>query len=123
MEFLAKVISKSLPHWEEWHGKLLAVGDRDAIIITSFGEAAARNDDVVPRSPREPTEEDDRGMMNQGLSSDECIDDMSILQARLKLDKSFEVVEMLVSDGVNRGHIMERLESRFKATEKTGSEL
>ena len=123
---LMKVMLKSVPHWEEWHGKLIAVNNRDAIIITSFGESTARSVDVVRRSPREPTEEEDREMMNQGLSSDECIDDMSILQARLRLDKSIEVVEMLVSDSgreLSRGYILERLENHLRDTEKAGSKL
>ena len=95
------------------------------IIVASFGEATARIAGVVPRSPHEPTEEDKRRMVDQGLSPEECTDDISILQARLRLDKRHEMVEMLVSDSgreLSRGHILERLESQFKETEKAGGE-
>ena len=121
----AKVQSKPVPHWEEWYGQLITIGDRDVIIVASFGEAAARIDGVVPRSPHEPTEEDKRRMVDQGLSPEECTDDISILQAGLRLNKRLEVVEMLVSEGtreMTRGHILERLESQLKATEKAGGE-
>ena len=121
----AKVQSKPVPHWEEWRGWLITGGDRDLIIIASFGEAAARIAGVVPRSPHELTEEDKRRMVDQGLSPEECTDDISILQARLRLDKKHEMVEMLVNEGtreLTRGHILERLESQFKATEKAGGD-
>ena len=116
----AKVQSKPVPHWEEQFGQLTTSGDRDVIIVASFGEAAARIAGVVPHSPHEPTEEDKRSMVDQGLSP-ECTDDISILQARLRLDKRHEMVEMLVSDSgreLSSGHILERLESQFKETEK-----
>ena len=96
------------------------------IIVASFGEAAARIAGVVPRSPHEPTEEDKRRMVDQGLSPEECTNDISILQARLRLDKRYEMVEMLVSGSgreLSRGHILERLESQFKETEKAGGEI
>ena len=69
MEFdvQAKVQSKPVPHWEERFGQLTTFGDRDVIIIASFGEATARIVGVVPRSPHEPTEEDKRSMVDQGL--------------------------------------------------------
>ena len=122
----AKVQSKPVPHWKDWKGYLTTGGDRDVIIIASIGETAARIAGVVPRSPHEPTEEDKRRMVDQGLSPEECTDDISILQARLRLDKEYEVVEMLVSEGMReltRGHILERLESQFKETEKAGGEI
>ena len=109
-----------------WKGQLTAAGDRDVIIIASFGEAAARIAGVIPRSPHEPTEEDKRRMVDQGLSPEECTDDISILQARIRLGERYEVVEMLVSEGtreLTRGHILERLESQFKETEKPGGGL
>ena len=121
----AKVQSKPVPHWEDWKGQLTAGGDRDVIIVASFGEAAARIGGAVPRSPHEPTEEDKRRMVDQGLSPEECTDDISILQARLRLDKESEVVEMLASEGtreLSRGYILERIESQLKATEKAGGE-
>ena len=122
----AKVQSKPVPHWEERYGELTTSGDRDVITIASFGEAAVRITGAVPHSPHEPTEEDKRRMVDQGLSPVEYTDDISILQARLRLDKRLEVVEMLVSDSgreMSRGHILERLESQFKETEKAGGEL
>ena len=119
-----EIESKPLPVWEEWHGQLTAAGECDVVIIASFGVAAARNPDAVHRCPHELTEEDKRKMVDQGLLPEECTDDISILQARVKLDKSYEIVEMLVSDTrreLSRGFILERLQSQFKETEKAGS--
>ena len=120
----AEVQSKSLPVWEEWYGKLSTAGERDVVIIASFGEAAARNSDVVPRCPHELTEEDKRKIVDQGHLPEECTDDISVVQARLRLDKTLEIVEMLISDTgreLTRGYILEQLESQFRETEKASS--
>ena len=100
------------------------VGERDVVVIASFGEAAARNPDVVPHCLHELTEEDKRKMVDQGLLPEECTDDLTILQARVRLDNKVEIVEMLNSDTgreLTRGYILERLESQFRETEKAGS--
>ena len=113
----------SVLRWKEWKGNLITAGDRDVIIIASIGEATARIAGVVPRSPHEPMEEDKRRMVDQGLSSEECTDDISILQARIKLDKELEILEILASDGtreLSKKHILERLESLFKESKKAG---
>ena len=119
-----EVQSKPLPVWEKQNGRLLTAGERDMVVMASFGEAAARNPDVVPRCPHELTEEDKRKMVDQGLLLEECTDDVSILQARVRLDINHEIVEMLVSDTgreLTRGYILEQLESQFRETEKAGS--
>ena len=64
-------------------------------------------------------------MIDQGLSSDDCTDDISIVQARVRLYKQLELVDILGSDGrseLSRGYILQRLENLLKKTVKPGGE-
>ena len=119
--------SKSQPQWGKRRGgHISTAGDRDVIIIASFGEAAARIAGAVPRSSHELTEEDKKKMVAQGLSLEECTDDISILLARLRMDSRMEVIEMLISDNgseMSSGLILRRLDSHFKESEKAGGML
>ena len=113
-------------HWEKQKELLTTAGDQDVIIIASASEAVARITDVVPRSPHELTEEDKGRMVDQGLSPEECTDDINILQARLRLDGKMKVVEMLASDNrreLSRVQILERLQSHFQEVDDDGSKL
>ena len=121
----AELDAKPQPLWEEDHGLVAAAtGECDAVIIASTGEDAAKYTDVVSHSPHEPSEEDKKQMADQGLLEDECIDDVSILQARVRLDRKLELVDILVSNTgseLTRGYVLQRLEEHFRATEKAGS--
>ena len=114
----------ALPTWKKQRGGVWTPGgDRDVIVVASVGEATGMNAEVVSRSPHEPTEEDTRRMVDQGLSPEECADDISILLARIRLDKNKELSDIMGTDRgseLSRRYVLERIESRLKQTKKTG---
>lgn len=112
------------PVWETYNGRVSASGDRDVLIVASVGEVNVDFQDVVPRCSIELTAEHRTKLTNQGIP-EECTDDLSIIKARISLDKTYRLVGEEVSKPgreLDRGYILGRLEDLVKKSDKPGGE-
>ena len=94
-----------------------ASGSREIIILTST--CSLEDSSVVPRCSVRLPEEDQRKLNGQGIPSD-CCDDLSIIQARIKLDKECEVVRVGHGEELSRNDVLKQLENVMKTTNKDG---
>ena len=101
-------MARPKPVWEVYNGRVSASGDRDVLIVASVGEVNADSQDVVPRCSIELTAEHRTKLTNQGIP-EECTDDLSIIKARIALDKNCHLVGEEVSKPgreLDRGYIL-----------------
>jgi len=118
-------MAKPKPVWEVFKGRYSAGGDRNVLIVTSIGEVNIDSPDVVPRSAVELTEDNRRKLTNQGVP-EECCDDLSIIKARINLDKTYHLVGTEVSEPGNelsRSYILGRIADLMKQNNKPGGEF
>ena len=118
-------MARPKPVWENFKGHYSAGGDRDVLVVASIGEVNFDSPDVVPRSAVELTEENRRKLTNQGIP-EECCDDLSIVKARINLDKKCHLVGMEVSEpghDLSRSYILGRIEDLMKRSNKPGGEV
>ena len=111
------------PVWEMYYGQYQASGDRDVFIISSEGQFEEL--DVVSRSSVVITEEDRLKLTNQGIPPD-CSDDLSIVQARIGLDKTLELVRVEASKpgrDLTCGYVLEQIEELLKNSKKPGGTI
>lgn len=118
-------MARAPPVWESYGGCYYAGGDRDVLLIASHGPLPTPSPAVVPRCEVRVAELDCRKLVNQGveLAPDLFQDDLAIIRARIKLDKSLELVgEEISSPGniLSKNHVVQRIENVFKATCKSG---
>ena len=109
--------------WESYNGRISAGGDRDVLIVASVGEVNVDSQDVVPRCSIELTAEHRRKLTNQGIP-EECTDDLSIIKARIALDKTYHLVGQEVSKPereLDRSYVLGRVEDLMKS-DKPGGE-
>lgn len=113
------MVTKAELEWIQFYGVWSVGGDRDVLLIASTGEI---REDVVPRERVELEDDHWRKMEHQGIPSD-CNDDLGILQARISLDKSLELVGVEVSRPgreLSRSYILGKLEELFTSSAKPG---
>ena len=112
------------PVWEVFRGVCSAAGNRDVLIIVSVEKPGSQSFDVVPRCEIEITEEDRRKLTNQGIPP-ECLDDLSIVRARISLDSSLELVKELSDSGkqLSRSYVLEQIQDFLKCSKKPGGEF
>jgi len=118
-------MAKPKPVWEVFKGRYSAGGDRNVLIVASIGEVNIDSPDVVPRSAVELTEDNRRKLTNQGVP-EECCDDLSIIKARINLDKTYHLVGTEVSEPGNelsRSYILGRVEDLMKKSSNPAGEL
>ena len=118
-------MAKPKPVWEVFKGRYSAGGDRNVLIVASIGEVNIDSPDVVPRSAVELTEDNRRKLTNQGVP-EECCDDLSIIKARINLDKTYHLVGTEVSEPGNelsRSYILGRIADLMKQNNKPGGEF
>ena len=105
-------MARPKPVWKSFQGCCTAGGDRNVLVVASIGEVNIDSPDVVPRSAVELTEDSRRKLSNQGVP-EECCDDLSIIKARIYLDKTYHLVGTEVSESGNelsRSYILGRVE-------------
>ena len=108
--------------WEMFNGHCGAAGDREVFLISSVGDMHD-NPEVVPREATELTDEDGEKLTNQGVPVDCQNDDLSIIQARVGLDKTLELVRVEVSKPgkeLSHGYILKQIEDFLEKCKKPG---
>ena len=118
-------MARPKPVWENFKGRYSAGGDRNVLIVASIGEVNIDSPDVVPRSAVELTEDSRRKLTNQGVP-EECCDDLSIIKARINLDRALHLVSTEVSEPGNelsRSYILGRVEDLMQRNNKPGGEF
>ena len=117
-----KAMARPKPVWESYKGHVSAGGERDVLIVASVGEVNVDSQDVIPRCSIELTAEHRRKLTNHGIP-EECTDDLSIIKARIALDKKYHLVGEEVSKPgreLDRNHILGRVEDLMKKSDKPG---
>lgn len=93
-----------------------AAGARDVLIIVS--DAPLSNPDVVPRRESvELTEEQRKGLENQGVPRNSQQDDLSVMKARFGKDKACSLIAV---ESGKRDYILKRISVLMRATTKEG---
>ena len=113
--------TRAKPEWELFHGYCTAAGDRNVLILGSIGHPPSP--DIVPHTETQLSDEDRRKLTNQGVPRESHSDDLSIIQARVKLDKTYELVGVEVSrpgKEISRNYILKRIGEFLKNTTKAG---
>ncbi len=110
------------PQWTYFHGIWMVGGEREVFLLASFGPPATP--DVVPWPPREGeiSAEDRRKLDGQGVPSD-CQDDLSIVRARISLDRDYHLYKeelSTVDSELTRGHVLSELECFLNQVEQPG---
>lgn len=98
-----------------------AAGGRDILLISS--EAPLCSPDAVPRCRVELTEDDRRRLINQGIPEHCFGDDLSIVRARLNLDKECCLSGVEVSKPgkeLSRDYVLKQIASLMNNTTKPG---
>ena len=119
-----KAMARPKPVWESYNGRVSASGERDVLILASVGEINVDSQDVIPRCSIELTAEHRRKLTNHGIP-EECTDDLSIIKARIALDKHCHLVGEEVSKPgreLDQSYILGRVEDLMKKSDKPGGE-
>ena len=112
------------PVWKNYNERFSASGDRDVLILASLGEVNVDSQDLVPRCSIELTAEHRTKLTNQGIPEG-CTDDLSIIKARMALDKQCRLVGEEISEPereLTRDHILGQVENLLKKSDKPGGE-
>ena len=118
-------MARAPPVWEIYYGSYYAGGDRDFLLISSEGPLPTANPAVIPRCGVRVLEKDCRRMVNQGLelSAESLQDDLEIVRARVRIDKTLELVGEEISQPghiLSRSHVLQRIETVLKSSRKSG---
>lgn len=109
------------PEWTYFHGKWMVGGEREVLLVVSLGASASP--DAVPHAKAEGiSPEDRRKLESQGVPSD-CEDDVSIVRARISLDRDYQLsreVSGTAENELTRDHALRELEEFLNQVEKPG---
>ena len=97
------------------------VGGRRDVLCTVSNVPTTDNPDIVPRRSRDPlTEEERRKLEEQGVHKDMQHTDLAILSARERLDKLFNIVQILSAEKTTCGEIKSITTDLMNNSDKEG---
>ncbi len=110
------------PEWTYYYGKWVVGGERESFLLASIAPGAVTSPDVAPLGNGELSAEDSSKLESQGIPAD-CQDDVSIVRARISLDRDLHLSREEISTDENEltcDYVLRELRGFLDHLEKPG---